>query len=407
MPDVIFAVPFAMENTMRFLRAVNSVPGVRVGVISQEPRERLPADLQPEIKGFAQMQDAMDPDQIAGAIKAVAKQWKGNVDRVFGILEQAQVPLAQARERLGLPGLSVAAARNFREKALMKDVFRQHGLPCARHCLASTPAAAIAFARDLGGPIVVKPPAGAGAKSTVRIDRVADLETYLRGAPPTQASPLLLEEFVVGREFSFDSVTLGGKHLLHSVSCYFPTPLEVLQKPWIQWCVLLPRQIDGPEYAAIHRVGPLALSALGLETGVTHMEWFQRPDRSIAISEVAARPPGAHFMSLMSYAHGIDFYRAWAELMIFDRFETPRRSFATGAAYLRGQGEGKVVRVRGLERAQRELGPLVVEAKLPELGQAPSGSYEGEGHVILRHPDTRVVEEGLQRVVTLLGVEMG
>lgn len=407
MPDVVFAVPFIMENTMRFLQAVQDLPGVRVGVVSQEPATKIPAELRQRLAGFAQMRDAMDTAQVVQAIRDVARAFGGNVDRVIGILEQAQVPLAEAREQLGLPGLSAAAARNFREKALMKDVLRQHGLPCARHCLATSAAAAINFARDLDGPLVVKPPAGAGAKNTFRVDRVADLEGYLRSAPPSPKSPVLLEEFVVGREFSFDSVTLGGRHLFHSVSCYAPTPLEVLRQPWVQWCVLLPRSIDGPQFAAIHRAGPKALSALGVGHGITHLEWFLRPDGSIAISEVAARPPGAQFMTLMSYAHGIDFYRAWAELMIYDRFVPPPRLFATGAAYLRGQGQGKVVRVHGLEQAQKELGALVVEAKLPEVGQAPSGSYEGEGYVILRHPDTHVVEAGLERVVSLLKVELG
>ncbi len=407
MPDVVFAVPFAMDNTMRFLRTVLEVPGVRVGVISQDPIDKLPEDIRDKIAAFAPTRDAMDAEHIVGAVRAVAKQWGGNVDRVIGILEQAQVPLAEARERLGLPGLSAAAARNFREKAQMKDVLRQHGLPCARHCLAHDPAAALAFARELGGPMVVKPPAGAGAKNTFRLDRAADLETYLRTAPPSPGSPLLLEEFIVGREFSFDSVTLGGRHVFHSVSCYFPTPLEVLREPWIQWCVMLPRDVSGPEFQAIHQAGPQALSVLGVGHGITHMEWFRRDDGSIAISEVAARPPGAQFMTLLSHAHGIDFYRAWAELMIFDRFTPPERKFAAGAAYLRGQGQGRVKQVHGLDRAQRELGALVVEAKLPQAGQTPSDSYEGDGYVILRHEDTRVVEAGLQRLVASLRVELG
>ncbi|MEZ5962703.1 MAG: ATP-grasp domain-containing protein [Planctomycetota bacterium] len=407
MPDVVFAVPFAMENSMRFLKAVLDLPGVRAGVISQEPVTKIPAELRQRLAGFARMRDAMDTEQVVDAIREVARAVGGNVDRVVGILEQAQVPLAEARERLGLPGLSAAAARNFREKALMKDVLRQHGLPCARHCLATSAAAALDFARALDGPIVVKPPAGAGAKNTFRVDRAPDLEAYLRSAPPSPASPVLLEEFVRGREFSFDSVTLGGRHVFHSVSCYFPTPLEVLQQPWIQWRVVLPRAIDGPQFAAIRQAGPRALSALGVGCGVTHMEWFLRSDGSIAISEVAARPPGAQFMTLMSYAHGIDFYRAWAELMVHDRFAPPPRLYATGAAYLRGQGKGKVLRVHGVEQMRRELGPLLVEVRLPEVGQSPSGSYEGDGHVILRHADTRVVEEGLQRVVSTVRVELG
>jgi hypothetical protein len=137
------------------------------------------------------------------------------------------------------------------------------------------------------------------------------------------------------------------------------------------------------------------------------MEWFRRPGGDIAISEVAARPPGAQFTSLLSYAHDVDMYAAWARLEICGEFSPPERQYAVGAAYLRGQGSGSVVAIHGLDTLQHELGDLVVEAHLPVQGQSPSGTYEGEGHVILRHPETSVVEAGLRRVVEVARVELG
>jgi hypothetical protein len=52
------------------------------------------------------------------------------------------------------------------------------------------------------------------------------------------------------------------------------------------------------------------------------------------------------------------------------------------------------------------VGDLVVEIKLPELGQSPSGTYEGEGFVILRHEDTEVVKRGIKRVIEQIYVEL-
>ena len=123
-----------------------------------------------------------------------------------------------------------------------------------------------------------------------------------------------------------------------------------------------------------------------MDTGLSHTEWFRRPDGSVAISEVAARPPGAQFTTLISYAHDVDFYRVWARLVVFEAFDPPGRPFAAGTAFLRGQGRGRVQAIHGLERAQRELGELVVEAKMPRPGQPAAGTYEGEGYVILRQP---------------------
>jgi hypothetical protein len=108
----------------------------------------------------------------------------------------------------------------------------------------------------------------------------------------------------------------------------------------------------------------------------------------------------------MSYAHDMNLYTAWARLMVFETFEPPERRYAAGAAYLRGQGRGRVRAIHGLDEAQRELGHLVAEVKLPQFGQTPASSYEGEGYVILRHPETEVVKQALARVVGLIRVEL-
>jgi hypothetical protein len=113
--------------------------------------------------------------------------------------------------------------------------------------------------------------------------------------------------------------------------------------------------------------------------------------------------PGAQITSLISYAHDVDFYAAWARLVVFDSSTRRPRRYAAGCAYLRGQGRGRIRGVRGLRRVLSELGPLVVEKKLPAIGAAPSSSYEGDGYVIVRHPDTTVVERALGHIVRRCG----
>ena len=253
---------------------------------------------------------------------------------------------------------------------------------------------------------MVKPPAGAGAKSTFRLNDPDDLKAWLDMAPPAPDRPALIEEFLTGEEGSYDSVMVDGQVVWDSVSDYLPTPLEVLRNPWMQWMVLLPRSI-GPEYDGIRTAAPLALRALGLKSGLTHMEWFRRPDGSVAVSEVGARPPGAQITSMLCYAHDFDLYRAWAQLMIDDSFQPPERRWAAGTAYLRGQGAGTVRAVHGLDALSPEVSSLVIESRLPRPGQPSSGSYEGDGYVIVRHPETAVVADALRQLVTTMRVELG
>ncbi|NNE10337.1 MAG: ATP-grasp domain-containing protein [Gemmatimonadetes bacterium] len=406
MRTVAFVAPYFLDTTIRFVKAAGSLQGVRLFVLSKDSEKKLPPDVLRVVEDVIPVADPFDARSIlAGALHV--RKIAGRVDRLIGAMEELQVPLAEVRQELRLPGLAVETAKNFRDKGRMKTILQKAGLPCARHGRASSREEAIAKADEIGFPLVAKPPSGSGARSTYRLETSTDLEEYLDRYPPSSRQEVLFEEFVRGAEHSFDSVFVEGKPLWYSIARYYPTPLEVIENPWIQWVVLLPRVVETPEFDDIRAAAVSALETLGLDTGLTHMEWFRREDGSLAISEVAARPPGAQFTTLISYAYDFDMYRAWAKLAIFETFEAPARSYAAGAAYLRGQGSGSVVQIEGVETAARELGALVVESKLPSIGQAAAGSYEGEGYVILRHPDTAVVAEGLKRLIQILRIELG
>ena len=406
MPFVIFAAPWFTENAVRFIEATAGVPGVRLAVISLEPQELLEPRLRDRLVAHWRIEDIFDPEQLAHAARRLAKH-RGHVHRFYGAYEQLQVPLAEARELLGVEGMSVEAARNFRDKSRMKNVLREAGVPCARHRLVASEAEGRSFVEEVGFPVVVKPPAGAGAAGTFRADGAESLAEALRASAPSPEQPVLLEEFVTGDEHSLETISVGGRAVWHSLTHYFPTPLEVVRNPWIQWRILLPREVDDARYDDIREAGARALAALGMETGLTHLEWFRRADGTVAVSEVGARPPGAQITTLVSRAHDFDFLHAWARVMVYGEFEPPERRYASGAAFLRGQGRGRVRAVHGLEQAERELGGLVTDVKLPQMGQEQSPSYEGEGYVIIRHPETEVVREALLRLVQLVRVELG
>jgi hypothetical protein len=400
-----FVAPYLLEATARFVAAAADLPGVRLGLITCEPVDRIPPDLRHRVAGHWRIEDALDPRQVAAGVVGLSNQM-GRVERLVGALEQLQVPLAQVREGLGIPGMDVRTAINVRDKSQMKQVLQAAGIPCARHALVHTPREAVAFADEVGFPLVAKPPAGAGAQSTYRLDDRDMLGGWLAAVQLGNGEPALLEEFLTGDEHTFDSVSVGGSTVWASIADYSPPPLEVLRNPWIQWSVLLPREIDGPRYEGIRHWGPLALRALGVQDALTHMEWFRRPDGSVAISEVAARPPGAQLTSMHGYAHDFDLYRAWAELVVLGTFQPRERNFATGTAYLRGMGHGRVRTVHGVEAMQSQVGHLVVEARLPQPGQPAGTDYLGEGYVIVRDPDTGTVADALRRIVGGIRVEL-
>lgn len=408
MAFVIFTAPYFTDVAIRFIEALSRLPDIKLGVLSLEPFDKLPRRLLGGIAAYLTITDVASAAEIERGARALQGYVKEpTIHRLFGAVEQIQEPLAEARQRLGVPGMDVETAKNFRDKGRMKSLLREAGVPCARHRTARSEQEVWAATEELGFPLVVKPPAGAGAESTFRVNDAAQLRAEMHRAAPAPDRPVLLEEMVVGNEHSFETITIGGKHVWHSLTHYHPTPLEVLRNPWIQWSVVLPREIDDPKYDDIRAAAYKTLDVLGMDTGLSHMEWFRRTDGSIAISEVGARPPGAQFTTLVGFAHEIDLCYAWAKVMVHGEFDPPKRRFAAGIAYLRGQGAGNIRSITGVDQVEREIGHLVVSSKLPIVGNARNTGYEGDGFLIVRHERTEVVQKALQRIISTVRVECG
>jgi len=397
--NVVFAAPFPAEVTHRFVRAARGLENVRLlGLVHVTPSEGgLYHDLE-------RVSDPLDGAALVSGVEALARR-HGRIDRVVGVLEAIQVQLAEIRARFDIPGTKPEIARVFRDKFAMKRALESAGLPVARARLVRSASEAPGLAEELGLPLVLKPPSGMGAKATFRVRSLAELQSVLQGLSVEAHRPVLAEEFLTGTEHSLDAITTGGRVRLGSASRYFPSCLEAVENPWIQWCCLLPRDISEAEYVEAKTLGERVVAALGLHQGVTHMEWFRREDGRIVIGEIALRPPGANISLMTGLAHDMSMYRAWARAEIDGEYDGPHaRRFAVGSAFLRGMGRGRVIAVRGVKEVQARVGALVVEAKLPELGAPKNDSYEGDGYVVVRDPSTDAVKGALSAIIETIRV---
>ncbi|MCA8926046.1 MAG: ATP-grasp domain-containing protein [Planctomycetes bacterium] len=400
MVHVVFVAPYFGNTILKCIDVISSLEDVKLGVISQQPEEHLPPKLRERVSGHYRIPNTLDVGQLVVAARGFQREW-GTVDRLLGFLEQLQLPLAEAREALGISGMHTEAARNFRDKNCMKAVLAQAGLPVARQARIRGLRDAEEFVERVGFPIILKPLDGLGTRDTFRVSDQAELYAALNKLLPTPARPAQAEEFVRGAEHTFETMSIRGEAVWSSSTYYLPGPLEVVESPWIQYCVLLPKERLGEHSAPFAEINAKALKALGMQTGLSHMEWFHTKSGKRVISEVAARPPGVNIMSVNSFAHEVDMWEKWARLMVHETFTIPERKWAAGAAFLRGSGAGRTVaRIDGLKEVLHDLGDAVVQTQLPRVGMPRSSHYEGEGWVIVRHPETQGAAEALQQVIS-------
>jgi hypothetical protein len=410
-PHVVFIAPRFLENTNRYVRAFAALDGVTFSVVSADPAEAIPAPIRPHVAGHYRVGNCLDGEHLTQAVRAIASSI-GKVDRLAGALEQLQMPMAEVRDALGIEGLTTAIARNFRDKDRMKEVLRSRDVPVARSTLAHSSDEIAAFVDEVGFPVIVKPQAGLGSRATFRVETADDLAAI---TPPTPTSPIQVEEFVRAREHTCETVTIRGTPVWRSGTRYFPSPLEVLETPWIQYSVLLPREDEDATWTRFHPTNTAALSALfgdhattAAGTALTHMEWFLREDGTSLVNEVGVRPPGVQIMPLMSLAHDTDMFADWARLMALDEFTPKPRTLAAGSAFFRGQGAGsRIVSVTGIDRAIEEAGDALVEMRTSKVGQPRAEGYEGEGYAIVKHSTTEGVKRALRALIENIQVRYG
>ena len=287
---VIFVVPFYKQSAAEFLLPMMGMDGVRTAIITQDPIYHFPARVQEKVP-MVRVDEITDAGSLLTAANQIQKHF-GKAHRILAINEQIQLPVAHARQSLEIDGMSVETIRNFRDKALMKERFREAGVPCARHVAVHDKETARKFVEEVGFPLCLKPIDGAAAQATFKVDSPETLEEILHASSPSAQRPVQLEEFVTGEESSFETLSVNGEHHWHSLTHYDPTPLNVVANPWIQWKILSPVDTDASRYDDIRKAGCDALTCLGMDTGLTHM------------GAALARPTIALFGSTCPYTDG-------------------------------------------------------------------------------------------------------
>ena len=305
--------------------------------------------------------------------------------------------------------MDVETALNVRDKSRMKSVLRAAGVPCARHQLVDRPGEALAFAESVGFPLVAKPPAGAGAQATYRLDDAGALRGWLRGAAAARrARPGCSRSSSSARSTPSTASRSAAQTVWSSISDYLPPPLEVLRNPWIQWTVVLPREQNGPRVRR-HPGGRPGGAAGARRAGRADPHGVVPPPRRLG-RRLRGRGPAAgradHLDARLRPRRRLlpGLGRAGPPRQVRPARAPVRRRHGLPA---RARAAAGSARCTASSSCSASWAHLVVEAKLPRAG--PAGLVELRGRGLRDRPRTRtpqVVRDALQRIVTGIRVEL-
>ncbi|GAA0689231.1 hypothetical protein GCM10009548_71140 [Streptomyces malaysiensis subsp. malaysiensis] len=290
-----------------------------VSVITEPPYA---GDFPPEVE-VRTVPSIMDVDAVRRAALDVMRVRP--VDRVLSPAEHAISTSGYLRSTLGLPGLGHEASLACSNKYVMKREFVRAGLPVTPFRQITDLGGVEEAATETGWPVVVKPVYGGGSLDVFVLEDEARYREFAQ--MPTSAGlrasahPLIVEKYVdIADEYHIDGVVHEGKVVFTAPSRYF-TPLLGNIDAFTGSYLVPPDDLHHDTLMSLHE---RAVRAVGLESGVTHLEVF-RTEAGFLVGEIACRPAGAGIPDAVLLGTGVDLWRAWSRTALgLDPDVTPK-----------------------------------------------------------------------------------
>ncbi|MBI4704197.1 MAG: carboxylate--amine ligase [Deltaproteobacteria bacterium] len=207
---------------------------------------------------------------------------------------------------LGLPGIRPADLERLQRKSVMKQQFREHGLPAAPGLLVGDREACFRLGEEVGYPLLLKPDLGVGAMGVRRVDDRAELAFYLSRL----TEPYVLEQFLHGRMVTYDGLADWDGNVIFDSSLVYGS--GVLESVSGGDTFFYSRRAIPPALAAM---GRSIVGMFGIRRKFFHLEFFETGRGELVPVEVNARPPGGPILDLMNFSADCDLYAAYAAML--------------------------------------------------------------------------------------------
>ncbi|MGI5500360.1 ATP-grasp domain-containing protein [Lentzea sp. CA-135723] len=289
-------------STGNFLPAAFAKAGVSVLHV-RSSAEPMASMLAPNLAEYVDELVCAGPEDVGTTVAALAEL------KPVAVLagQEPGVPLADLlSERLGLASNGSALSTARRDKYEMIEALRAKGIRCADQLRTTSPAEAVAWARERGEyPVVVKPLSSASSDGVSVCRDEAEVERAAQEVLGTvdifdhRNTEVLVQSYLDGTEYIVDTVSANGEHYLCGVWQYDKTTTATGKRIYDRDVLLDSGEHPVPELMAYLET---VLAALGIEHGPAHAEVMMTA-QGPALVEIGARlngnmTPGFHDVCL-------------------------------------------------------------------------------------------------------------
>jgi hypothetical protein len=371
--NVVFLSPHFPPNQFLYAQRLQAAGATVLG-IGDAAYDNLRPELRGALTEYYRVDDLHSVDQARAAVSHFIARY-GSVDRLESLNEYWLETDARLRTEFDIPGLRIDDMARVKRKSAMKAMFELAGVQVGRWQVLRHGAAPDArrFVEEVGYPFVAKPDVGVGAARTYVIGNDADLDAFLGDRTGID---YILEEYLDGQLVSYDGLVDRDGEIVYSSSLVYGIPVleSVRGKDMHFW---IDRHIAPDLDAAGRRI----VAAYGVRERPFHFELFRMPGRELVALEVNMRPPGGAVVDMWNWAGDVDFFRAWAEVLVHG--STTISSAKPFYVLWSGRKPGRPYRLTHDEVAARFADLLIHVERVDDVFATAMGAF---GY-ILRHAD--------------------
>ena len=291
--------------------------GVNVLGIGDTPYDALEEVLKNSLTEYYYLPDMENYDEMYRAAAYYAFKY-GRIDWIESNNEYWLETDARLRTDFNVKtGIQTDQIHYFKSKADMKEKYREGKVPFPRCHRVETWEGLLGFVSQTGYPVIAKPENGVGASDTYKIEDEKQLEQFFTAKNP--AAEYVCEEFITGDIVSYDAITdAEGEPLFESMTAWPPSIADIVNED-----LDLAYYICKNMPAKLKELGRRTVKAFGASNRFVHLEFFRlarehkglgRKGDYVAL-EVNMRPAGGYTPDMMNYAHSLDVYQIWADMV--------------------------------------------------------------------------------------------
>lgn len=324
MKNIIFISPNFPTNYWLFCRELKN-NGMNVLGIGDQPYDELTDDLKNSLNEYYKVSNLEDEDEVYCAVAFLTYK-HGRIDWLESNNEYWLERDAKLRTDFHITsGFQVEDMPRIKYKSKMKEYYERIGLPVARYHLVDTLENSLAFAHQVGYPVVTKPDNGVGASHTYKIEN--DEQMYQFFETKWTDTQYIMEEFVYGEVNSYDAIIDSkGEPLFETGNVTPMSIMDIVNNADNSIFYILK---DLPEDT--RQAGRATVKSFGVKSRFVHFEFFRLlrdqeglgKKGDIMALEVNMRPCGGISPHMMNFANSTDVYKIWADMIAFDHTDKP------------------------------------------------------------------------------------